>query len=717
MKKLLCLVIGLLMAFQFSLKADEGMWLLPLLQKLNIDTMHSLGLKLSAEDIYSINQGSLKDAIVIFGGGCTGEIVSEEGLLLTNHHCGYDAIQNHSSVDHNYLEDGFWAMDRKEELTNPRLSVTFLVRVEDVTDAVVQELSDTINETKRNQIISQISDSIVKAAIDGTHYEASVESLFGGNNFYLFVYEVYQDVRLVGTPPSSIGKFGYDTDNWMWPRHTGDFSVFRVYSGPDGKPAKYSPDNIPLKPRHSLPISLKGLKTDDFAMVMGYPGSTDRYMTSFEIKELVEITNPNRIKIRGLRQDILLKDMMADQKVNIQYASKYSGSSNYWKYSIGQNQGLKKLHIQENKELQEKEFTNWVNADEQRKEKYGPALDLIRSSFEKRAKFAHVFQYTYECFFSSAELIAIALRANGLYNAMLREPENQDLIDSLARLYKTRWEDFNEEYNAATDMKVIPAILQLYSDNVPEEFHPGIYDLIKTKYKNDFNRYTKDLFAKSIFADKQRFEIFIQHPTAKVLQKDPVFQAAQSILEVYRSVYMQQSAFDEDFERGHRLYIAGLLEMNPGKVSYPDANFTMRLTYGTVQDYYPRDAVHYDYFTTLDGVMEKEDPDNWEFVVPQKLKDLYNSKDFGRYGMNGRMPVCFITNNDITGGNSGSPVIDGEGNLVGLAFDGNWEAMSGDVVFEPALQRCICVDIRYVLFVMDKYAGASHLVNEMKIVM
>jgi hypothetical protein len=716
MKKTLGLFISMLLAFQVSLKADEGMWLLPLLQKLNIDSMHALGLKLSAEDIYSINHSSLKDAIVIFGGGCTGEIVSEEGLLLTNHHCGYDAIQNHSTIEHNYLEDGFWAMERKEELPNPRLSVTFLVRVEDVTTTIWQALSDTMSESTRNSVIGQLSDSITAAVTTGTQYEASVESLFGGNNFYLFVYEVYRDVRLVGAPPSSIGKFGHDTDNWMWPRHTGDFSVFRVYSGPDGKPADYNENNIPLKPKHALPVSMRGVKKDDYAMVMGYPGSTQRFMTSSEVNELLQITNPNRIKIRGLRQDILLKDMMADEKVNIQYASKYSGSSNYWKYSIGQNQGLKRLQILEKKQQQEKEFTSWVNADESRKQKYGNALDLIKKAVEQRAPYSHVLQYTYECFFSASELIAIANRANNLYNTLIKEPGNQKLIDSLARMYKTRWEDFYKEYSPATDMKVIPAILQLYRNNVSPEYLPGVFTQIESKYKNDYGRFTQELFARSLFADKERFGNFIKHPTAKALEKDPAFQAAQSALKVYRMAYSQEAAFDEDFEKGHRLYIAGLQEMNPGKVYYPDANFTMRLTYGTVEDYYPRDAVHYEYFTTLDGIMEKEDPDNWEFVVPQKLKDLYKQKDYGPYGVNGKMPVCFLTTNDITGGNSGSPVIDGEGNLLGLAFDGNWEAMSSNIVFEPALQRCICVDIRYVLFVMDKYAGASHLVKEMKIV-
>ena len=716
MKKLALLMIGFLVSLNVHVKADEGMWLLPLIQKLNIDTMHSLGFKLSAEDIYSINHSSLKDAVVIFGGGCTGEIVSEEGLLLTNHHCGYDAIQNHSTVEHNYLEDGFWAMNRKEELPNSDLRVTFLIRVEDVTELVLKGISADATESERNDQTKAVSDSLSQAAMNDTHYKAEVEKMFGGNNYYLFVYEEYNDVRLVGAPPSSIGKFGHDTDNWMWPRHTGDFSVFRVYSGPDGKPAEYSEGNIPLKPRHSLPISLKERKMDDFSMVLGYPGTTTRYMTSYEIKELTELTNPNRIKIRGLRLDILLKDMRADEKVNIQYASKYSGSSNYWKYSIGQNEGLERLRILEEKQNQEKEFENWVNADPDRIKMYGKALEMIKSSVENRAASKHLLQYTSEIFLTSTELIAFANRANGLHGVLTRDSDNKALIDSLGKALKLRYENFIKEYNPATDMKVIPALLRLYKENVPAGSLPDIYNLIAGKYKNDYHKFTSDLFAKSIFADKGRLEAFLKNPSPEALEKDLAFKTALSVMEVYRKAYFGQNTHNADFEKGHRLYIAGLTEMHPDKSFYPDANFTMRMSYGTVQDYFARDAVHYDYLTTVKGIIEKEDPDNWEFVVPAKLKELYEKQDFGGYAVGNIMPVCFITNNDITGGNSGSPVIDGEGALIGLAFDGNWEAMSSNIAFEPDLQRCICVDIRYVLFIIDKFAGASHLVKEMKII-
>lgn len=715
MRRTLALIVSLIIAFQ-STYADEGMWLLPLIQKLNMDTMQAMGLKLNAEEIYSINNGSLKDAIVIFDRGCTGEIVSKEGLLLTNHHCGFDAIQNHSSVEHNYLEDGFWAMNKNEELPNEGMTVTFLVRIEDVTAEVLKNINDTVRGDAREEIISQLSDSIAASVQKGTSYKAQVYPLFGGNVYYLFIYEVYKDVRLVGAPPSSIGKFGYDTDNWMWPRHTGDFSVFRVYTSPDGKPADYSKDNIPMTPRHYLPVSLKPKIKNDFSMVLGYPGSTDRYMTSWEVNELLQISNPNRIKIRGQRLDILMKDMRADEKVNIMYASKYSTSSNYWKYSIGQNQGLKRLDVMGKKKIQEEQFTNWVAADPKRTEKYGKALNLIRNAIEKRAIHQHTLEYTYECFFSSTEIIAFANRAIGLYSALSQEPNNKSLIDSLSKLLKNRYTDFYKEYNVQTDMKVIPAMLKLYKENVPESYLPGFYALIQQKFKGDYELYTADLFKKTIFANKQRFDAFIAKPSAKVLEKDPAFQAAVSAMETYRNSYYAATAYNSDYDEGHRLYISGLLEMNPDRAFYPDANFTMRLTYGSVQDYFAKDAVYYNYMTTLKGVMEKEDPDNWEFVVPAKLKELYQKKDYGIYGVNNELPVCFLTTNDITGGNSGSPVIDGSGNLIGLAFDGNWEAMSSDVAFEPALQRCICVDIRYVLFIMDKYAGASHLVQEMDIV-
>jgi hypothetical protein len=716
MRRVFSLLGGLFLIGLIHLKADEGMWLLPLLEKLNIDKMTSMGLKLSAEDIYSINHSSLKDAVVIFGRGCTGEIVSGEGLLLTNHHCGFDAVQNHSSVEHDYLKDGFWAMSREEELPNPGLTVTFLIRIEDVTQRVLGSLSDTLTEKRRGEEVKRISNEIIRKATENNHFKAIVKSYFDGNNYYLLVYEEYRDIRLVGTPPSAIGKFGYDTDNWMWPRHTGDFSVFRVYTGPDGKPAGYAKENIPLQPKHFFPVSLRGYNEGDFAMVLGYPGNTERYMTSFEVKELMEVSHPNRIAIRGLRQDILMKDMLADETINIKYASKYSSSSNYWKFSIGQSQGLKALKIYDKKRQLENEFTAWLNENDERKAKYGDALNLIRQALKERRPYQHAVQYTQECLLSGAEIIGFAGKTIGLYQLMLKEPENRKKIDSLSFELRLLGDEFYGEYSVSTDRKVTPALMTLFYENVPEFFRPDFYSIIQTKFKGDIDRYCTELFNRSVFSNQVSYNAFLKEPSRKTLEKDMAFVAALTTQEKFRDLFQSRAQYNLNYERGMRLYVAGLMEMEQERIFYPDANSTMRLSYGSVKDYFPRDAVHYDYYTTLDGVMEKEDSSNREFIVPEKLKDIFTRKDYGRYGNGGVMPVCFITNNDITGGNSGSPVLNAEGALIGLAFDGNWEAMTGDVLFEPELQRCICVDIRYVLFIMDKYAGAGYLVNEMKII-
>ncbi len=713
MKKFTSILIGFILVFSLSTKADEGMWLLDMLETLNMGKMTEMGLELTAEEIYSINNSSMKDAIVIFGGGCTGEIVSDQGLLLTNHHCGYGRIQAHSSTEHNYLKDGFWAMSKEEELSNPGLGVTFLIRLEDVSARINDSLNLEMSEEERDAIIESISEKIETEATEDNHYTARVRSYFGGNNFYLLVYETYNDVRLVGAPPSSIGKFGHDTDNWEWPRHTGDYSVFRVYMSPDGKPAEYSEENIPLKPRHFLPVSIKGVEKGDYAMILGYPGGTQRYMTSFGIDKELKITHPNRIKIRGARQEILWADMLADEKVMIQYASKYSGSSNYWKFSIGQKQGLERLNIKGKKQEIEKKFTSWVNADDARKEKYGEALILIEASIKDAKAYDDVNQYIIECLFMGSEAIGFAIRTQQ-FHAQL-ESEDQEGIEKAVEAQKTGAEKFYKNYNAPTDLKVNKVMLKMFAEDVPAKFQPDFFNTISSKYKGDFNKYIDKMFAKSVFTDEARFNAFLENPSLKVLDKDLVYQAAVSSYNKYIEL-MGKSAEDSDnLYKGRRLYIAGLREMDPEMVLYPDANFSMRLSYGSVDGYQPKDAVYYNYFTTLEGVMEKEDPDNYEFIVDEKLKDAYKTKDYGVYGKDGEMHVCFLTNNDITGGNSGSPVINAKGELIGLAFDGNWEAMSGDITFEPELQRTISVDIRYVLFVMDKLYGAGHLVEEMDI--
>lgn len=714
-KRLIILAAGFVLFLGTITRADEGMWLLPLLKQLNIEAMQQKGFKLTAEDIYNVNNSSIKDAVIIFGRGCTGEIVSEQGLILTNHHCGYGAIQQHSTPEHDYLADGFWAQTLQDEIPTPGLTATFLLRIEDVTDKVNEVLKADMAEADRNRAISETGKKIADEATSGTHYSGKVQSFFGGNQFFLLVYEEFSDVRMVGAPPSSIGKFGADTDNWMWPRHTGDFSVFRVYADKDNKPAKYSPDNVPYKPKHYLPISLKGIHTGDFAMIMGYPGGTQRYMTSAEVDERIKITNTNRIYIRGIRQDILLKDMLADKTINIKYASKYAGSSNYWKNSIGMNKALKRLKVFDYKKSNEVDFMKWVNSDPERVKKYGEALTLINEGVAGRKDYLHVVQYIGESLTGGAELISIA----GLFAQQLVIPlssgDNGE-IDKTVSMLKNRADYFYKNYSAPTDRKVAKAMFKIFADNVPQQYHPEIFTTIRTKYKGNFDKFIDDMYNKSMFADSAKLYAFLAKPTLKALEKDPAFAAAQTVVNKSRELYNAMDTFNQKLQQGQRLYIAGIMEMNQGKAMYPDANFTMRLTYGEVKDYYPMDAVHYDYRTTLDGVMEKEDPDNWEFVVPQKLKDIYAAKDYGRYAENGRMPIAFISTNDITGGNSGSPVMNGNGELIGLAFDGNWEAMSGDIVFENNLQRTISVDIRYVLFIIDKYAGATRLIDEMKLV-
>ncbi|MEJ5316954.1 MAG: S46 family peptidase [Tenuifilum sp.] len=713
-KRLTTLLLGFLLLVSSAIKADEGMWLLPLLQKYNIQAMQQKGFKLTADDIYNLNQASIKDAVIIFGRGCTGEVVSDQGLVLTNHHCGYGAIQQHSTPEHDYLEDGFWAKSFEEEIPTPGLTATFLIRIEDVTDQVNAAFKPEMSEVDRDKAAMEIGRKIAKQATDGTHYTASVRSFFGGNQYFLLVYEVFNDVRLVGAPPSSIGKFGHDTDNWMWPRHTGDFSVFRIYASKDNKPAEYSRENVPYKPKHFLPISLKGVNNGDFTMIMGYPGSTQRYMTSVEVQERINILNANRIYVRGIKQEIWLKDMQADKAVNIKYASKYAGSSNYWKNSIGMNKALKRLKVYDFKKQQEEEFTKWVLASPERQQKYGEALNLINEGVTGRKEYLHASQYISEALFSGTEIIGMAAMTRSLVDAL--KGNKTEEVTKISKSLKTRSENFYKNYNTPTDQKTAKAMFRIFMENVPLTYQPDIFNTIRAKYKGDVDKFVDQMFAKTMFTDQAKFNAFLDKPSLKVLEKDPVYVAAASISNKYEEISKAMAPLNEKLQRGQRLYIAGVLEMNEGKAMYPDANFTMRLTYGEIKDYYPMDAVHYDYLTTLDGVMEKEDPDNWEFVVPAKLKELYNSKDYGRYGKDGKMPVAFISTNDITGGNSGSPVMNGNGELIGIAFDGNWEAMSGDIVFENKLQRTISVDIRYVLFVIDKYAGATRLIDEMKII-
>lgn len=683
--------------------ADEGMWL-PFLLGKNYEQMKKLGLKITPEQIYSVNNSSLKDAVVNFGNFCTGEIVSQDGLILTNHHCGFDAIQSHSSVEHDYITDGFWAMDRSKELSNPGLTATFLIRMEDVTSRYAGK-----SEEEQEALLIELD----KEYSEADAYTIEVEDFFEGNQKILFVYQVFKDIRLVGAPPSSVGKFGGDTDNWMWPRHTGDFSLFRVYMSKDGKPAEYSKDNVPFHPRQHLSVSLAGVQKNDFAMVMGYPGSTERYMTSYGVAMNYYQSNPAKIKLRETRLAIMKQGMDADPKVRIQYASKYARVSNYYKYFIGQNQGLKRLHVIEDKQAEEAAFDAWVKEDTSRVAQYGTVLTSYKKIYEVYSNVNLPYIYIQEAAFGT-EILEFAYKASKYYNLL---KAGQDATAAKAT-FAAAAEDYFKDYNKTTDQKVFAALLKMYYDDIDKSLHPGIFKEIEKKYKGNFEKYAAMVFTKSIFANKNLFDAFMAAPTAAALEKDPGYACMSSILGDFRTnLGPGLGNIFAALEIVNKNYLKAILEMHPNEAIYPDANFTMRLTYGTVQDYIPRDAVYYSYSTTLEGIIEKEDSTNEEFIVPKKLKELYNAKSYGNYAnAEGQLPICFITTNDITGGNSGSPVMNDKGELIGIAFDGNWEAMSGDIIYEPALQRTICVDIRYVLFMIDQYAGASHLINEMTVV-
>ena len=715
MKKIIS-VITAMTIFAGSVFADEGMWLLPLIQKMNGKAMKELGCELTPKQIYDINNTSLKDAIVQFGGGCTGEIVSAEGLLLTNHHCGYGNIQKLSTVEHDYLKDGYWAMNRSEELPCEGLSVTFLEYMKDVTSIVEKAQKKAVKlygddeEAVAEAVDKAVQELIAEAGKDFPHCDVEVESFYNQNVYYLIVYKKYRDVRFVGAPPSSIGKFGADTDNWMWPRHTGDFSMFRVYMAPDGTPAEYSPENVPLKAKNHLRISMNGIQEGDYTMIMGYPGRTTRFQTSPELKFQIE-QNDIRIAARTIRQDVMLEDMLADPKVKIQYASKYSSSSNGWKKWQGMKLAFDKLDIIGRAEQEEAAFNEWVNASKKRQEKYGTAVKDLATAVEAGRDANNAFTKAYETIYR------IELTNFGFTLAALAEREIKGGLDTLSAIKKAyeRIAPQYADYSVGTDRKVAKAMMKHYREI-------GVSDYAKELKNIDIDSFIDELFDKSVFVSAETLKTAIDEKGKEIFADPACLNGMAIYLECVQS-QMLAMASEEALAKARQLYTEGLLEWKKGEPSYPDANFTMRLTYGTVKGYSPKDAVIYRHYTTLDGVMEKEDPDNWEFVVPEKLKELWKNKDYSSADgfrtyctPDGKMPVAFLSNNDITGGNSGSPIMNSRGHLIGLAFDGNWESMSSDVMFEPDLQRCINVDIRYVLFIIDKFGGAGHLVDEMDLV-
>lgn len=720
-KSILTIVLALLIAVPSMVRADEGMWLLSLIGK-NYADMQKAGLKLTPEEIYSINQNCLKDAIVGLGNEgtpfwhfCTGEIISSQGLVSTNHHCGYGKIQEHSTVGHDYLRDGFWAYSKDQELPNPGLTASVLVRMEDVTDRIMEALSDNMSEDDRAKTVETISAKIEKEAVEGTKYAAKVKPMFNGNQYFLFVHIIYKDVRLVGAPPSSMGKFGGDTDNWSWPRHTCDFSMFRIYTAPDGTPAAYAKENVPLKPKHHLPVSIRPVKNGDYAMVLGFPGTTNHYLTSYGLSETMDITNKLRHEIRTVKINILREEMASSQDIRIKYASKYASCSNAWKYSSEQNKALKNLNIMQVKKDIEREYLAW---SKDKAPKYAQALTLIEEGYAARRESREAMMYLSEGLLSGPEMPYEALRlGSSIEKAMsIKDPDQRKVALEQIR---TAANAFYKDYNRATEERLCAALFEYVFKNISEKYLPEFLVNANQKFKGNFTNYVSNMFGRSIFATAENFNKFIDNPDLKRLRKDDLYLVGTSAYTSYRAAIGEVSKEQVDnLQCGIRNFVDGIMQINKGrKLLSPDANSTIRCTYGNVKAYDPRDAVAYSHYTTLKGVMEKEDPTSSEFFVPARLKELYEARDFGRYAdANGDLPTCFITTNDITGGNSGSPVIDAQGNLIGLAFDGNSEAMSGDINFEKDLQRCICLDARYMLFVIDKYAGARNLIEEMDIV-
>lgn len=706
----LVLLLGLVFLIQPIAKADEGMWIPMLLKKYNIEDMQKKGFKLSAEDIYSVNQSSLKDAVMIFGGGCTGELISDQGLLITNHHCGYGYIQKHSTLEHDYLTDGFWAMTKAEELVNPGLEVRFLIRMEDVTEQILEGVSNDMTESKRKTTISENIKKLTKETGKDNNFEIKIKPFYHGNQYFMFINEVYKDVRLVGTPPSAIGKFGGDTDNWMWPRHTGDFSLFRIYTAPDGSPAEYSAENIPMKPKRHFPISLKGVEEGDFTMVFGYPGTTEEYVPSYHLDMTMNVNNPVRIAMRTRILDVMKASMESDPLIRIQYSSKAARVANGWKKWIGENRGLKRMNAIQRKQGFEKDFDKWAEGTD-----YANIIETYAVEYEALKEYERVRTAVYESL-SGIELIQLASASRNLIDYSKNEASEEHIQSSLEAL-KKKTKGFYKDYNQATAKGITKTLVEYYMKEIDQKYWPEFLFAVE---KKGLDNSIDKLFEKSIMANEDMMTEFINDYKGnyKKLEKDPIYQLYTDFIEIYiNELSPVTNAHHAVIDSLNRIYMKAQMEFQKDKVFYPDANFTLRVTYGNVDNYFPKDGVEYTHFTTLEGIMEKDNPEIYDYDVPDKLKELYESKDYGQYASkDGKMHVCFIATNHTTGGNSGSPVLDAEGNMIGINFDRNWEGTMSDLMYDPDMCRNISMDMRYTLFLIDKFAGASHLVKEMTLI-
>lgn len=713
MKKIIFTLLFCYLTILFA-KADEGMWIPLLLEKLNEKEMKAMGMRISAKDIYDINHSSIKDAVV-FIGGCTAEVISEEGLIITNHHCGYGKIQKHSTLEHDYLTDGFWAKDKSEELSNPGMIASFLIEIVDVTSQVLSNVTESIPEEERNKYIREQINKIKEKTEKETGYDVSIKAFYYGNQYFMFITETFKDVRLVGAPPSNIGSFGGDTDNWIWPRHTGDFSLFRIYADKNNKPAEYSEDNVPYKSKYHLPISLKGVKEGDFTFVFGYPGRTTEYIPSYEINLETNIIYPIAIKLRTERLNVFNRYIEKNKMVRIQYAAKKAQVANAWKKWIGANLGIKRLNAIEKKQEFEQKFKDWANSLPNNADMYKNLFPTFEKLYQELIPYEKA-SVLYREAGRGIEIITFASRFENLINS-----ENDSIFQKNIISTRKFVNDFFKDYHMPIDRELFEILLNVYWNDSEDEFLPDFIKTLHAKYKGDARKYTNYVFENSVFSSQERLNNILNNAKfgkLKPITNDPAYKLAESLSSFYKNKLEPNIAkIRNDLFKLQRIYMNAQMEMQPEKLFYPDANSTIRITYGKVKGFSPSDGLNYKHFTTMSGIMEKENPDIYDYVVEDKLKELYRNKDYGQYAdEDGSMHVCFLAANHTSGGNSGSPILNADGHLIGINFDRCWESTMSDFVYDLNYCRNISVDIRYCLFIIDKFASATHLVQEMTLI-